>query len=149
LQLQLSPISKDRFNDHNVSDVNTSSLRIRQEDTLEVVVAVVANHLKESAISALQAPEIYVPITTVVSSSLTDHRGAVRTLAESRKKFTIKIPKELRAMDGVTELGAARNPLHTSNWTGIVSWTCWLLSQLISITVYSKFREIQVMGEGL
>ncbi len=52
-------------------------------------------------------------------------------------------------MDGVTELGAAKNPLHTSNWEGIVSWTCWLLSQLISITVYSKFREIQVMGEGL
>jgi len=52
-------------------------------------------------------------------------------------------------MDGVTELGAAKNPLHTSNWKGIVSWTCWLLSQLISITVYSKFREIQVMGEGL
>ncbi len=120
-------------------------MRIQQEDTLKVVVA---NHLKESAISALEAPEIYVPITTV-SFSLTDHRGAVRTLAESSKKFTIKIPEELRAMDGVTELGAARNPVHTSNWKGIVSWTCWLLSQLLSITVYSKFREIQVMGEGL
>jgi hypothetical protein len=42
-------------------------------------------------------------------------------LAESRKKFTIKIPEELRAMYGVTELGAARNPVHTSNWKGIVS----------------------------
>jgi len=31
-------------------------------------------------------------------------------------------------MDGVTELGAARNPVHRSNWKGIVSWTCWLLS---------------------
>ncbi len=108
MQLLLSPVSKDHPNDHNVSDVNTSSLRIRQEDKLEVVVA---NHLKESTISVLQAPAIYVPITTVVSFSVTDHRGAVRTLADSRKKFTIKIP-ELRAMDGVTELGAARNPAH-------------------------------------
>jgi hypothetical protein len=83
-------------------------LKIRQEDKLEVVVA---NHLKESTISILQAPAIYVPITTVVSFSLTDHRGAVRTLADSRKKFTIKIP-ELRVMDGVTELVAARNPAH-------------------------------------
>jgi hypothetical protein len=55
----------------------------------------VANHLKESTISALQAPAIYMPITTVMRSSLTDHRGATRTLAESRKKFTIKILKEL------------------------------------------------------
>jgi len=115
LQLQLSPVSKDHPNDHNVSDVNASSLRIRPEDTVEVVVA---NHLKESAISALQAPAIYVPVTTVVRSSLTDHTGAVRTLAESRKKFKIKIPEELRAMDRVTELGAARNPVHTTNWKG-------------------------------
>ncbi len=55
-------MNKDHPNDHNGSDVNTSSLRIWQEDTLEVVVA---NHQKESAISALQAPAIYVPITTV------------------------------------------------------------------------------------
>jgi hypothetical protein len=114
-QLQLSPVSKDHPNDHNVSDVNVSSLRIRPEDTLEVVVA---NHLKESAISALQAPAIYVPVTTVVRSSLTDHMGAVRNLAASRKKFKIKIPEELRAMDGVTELVAARNPVHTTNWKG-------------------------------
>jgi hypothetical protein len=114
-QLQLSPVSKDHPSDHNVSDVNASSLRIRPEDTLEVVVA---NHLKESAISALQAPAIYVPVTTVVRSSLTDHSGAVRKLAESRKKFKIKIPEELRAMIGVTELGAARNPVHTTNWKG-------------------------------
>jgi hypothetical protein len=72
----------------------------------------------------------------------------VITLAESKKKFTIKIPEELRAMDGVTELGAARNPVHTSNWKGIVSWIwiCWFPSQLISITVYSKFREMQSKG---
>ncbi|CAK9870129.1 unnamed protein product [Sphagnum jensenii] len=114
-QLQLSPVSKDHLSDHNVSDVNASSLRIRPEDTLEVVVA---NHLKESAISALQAPAIYVPVTTVVRSSLTDHTGAVRKLAESRKKFKIKIPEELRAMNRVTELGAARNPVHTTNWKG-------------------------------
>ncbi|KAH8932609.1 hypothetical protein BDL97_19G082700 [Sphagnum fallax] len=114
-QLQLSPVSKDHPSDHNVSDVNASSLRIRPEYTLEVVAA---NHLKESAISALQAPAIYVPVTTVVRSSLTDHTGAVRKLAESRKKFKIKIPEELRAMNRVTELGAARNPVHTTNWKG-------------------------------
>jgi hypothetical protein len=73
---------------------------------------VVANHLKESAISALQAPEIYVPITTVVSFSLNRPQGSCENLCRVKEEIHNQNTEELRAMDGVTELGAARNPVH-------------------------------------
>jgi hypothetical protein len=103
----------EHSSDNDFTEVNRSNLRIRPEDSLEVVVA---NHLKGSAVSALQA--IDMPVTTVVRSSFTDHRGAVMTLAESRNKFTIKIPEELRAVNALTRQDTAKNLSNTTNQKG-------------------------------
>jgi hypothetical protein len=112
-QLQLTLEVMEHSSDNDFTEVNRSDLRIRPEDSLEVVVA---NHLKGSAVSALQA--IDMPVTTVVRSSFTDHRGAVMTLAESRNKFTIKIPEELRAVNGLTRQDSAKNLSNTTNRKG-------------------------------
>jgi hypothetical protein len=77
-------------------------MSIKWEDTLEVVVA---NHLKESAMSALQMQAIH-------------YRRAVTTLAESRKKFTIKKPDESRAMDGFMRPGDTNILLNTTSQKG-------------------------------
>jgi len=112
-QLQLTLEVMEHSSDNDFTEVNRSNLRIRPEDSLEVVVA---NHLKGSAVSALQA--IDMPVTTVVRSSFTDHRGAVMTLAESRNKFTIKIPEELRAVNGLTRQDSAKKLSNTTNQKG-------------------------------
>jgi hypothetical protein len=101
--------------DPDVSKVNRSNMSIKWEDTLEVVVA---NHLKESAISGLQMHAIHMPVTTVVRSSFMNYRRAVTTLAESRKKFTIKKPEESRAMDGFMRPGDTNNLLNTTSQKG-------------------------------
>jgi len=160
LQLRLSPVVTEHSIDPDVSKVNRSNMSIKWEDTLEVVVA---NHLKESAISGLQMHAIHMLVTTVVRSSFMNYRRAVTTLAESRKKFTIKKPEESRAMDGFMRPGDTNNLLNTTSqkgssrqrgsgrrWlesndclikglTGVAAqnqWMIWLLAYVVVVTTW-------------